>query len=91
MARNQLPPRLELRGSVYRIIDGDKRISTLVETRQEAERCLELYVAGKASPVPESRTISALLDGNCSPTPGLNRPVIPRHGQSASLPDLLVA
>ena len=66
MARKQLPPRLELRGSVYRIIDGDKRISTLVETRQEAERCLELYVAGKASPVPESRTISALLDAYSS-------------------------
>ena len=30
-------------------------------------------------------------DGNCSPTPGLNRPEIPSHGQSASLADLLVA
>ena len=35
--------------------------------------------------------IPGLMAGNCSPTPGLNRPEIPRHGQSASLPDLLVA
>ena len=34
---------------------------------------------------------TGLNNGNCSPTPGLNRPEIPRHGQSASLPDLLVA
>ena len=34
---------------------------------------------------------TGLNNGNCSPTPGLNRPEIPRHGHSASLPDLLVA
>ena len=44
-----------------------------------------IYTAG-------SGYVSLITDhGNCSPTPGLNRPEIPRHGQSASLPDLLVA
>ena len=61
MARKQLPPRLELRGSVYRIIDGEKRISTWVESIEEAQACLDRYIAGKSSLLPEERTVSELL------------------------------
>lgn len=61
MARPAKPPRIELRGKIWQLIDGTLRKSTDTESKDEAERILANYLAGKDNPPPIDQTIGAML------------------------------
>lgn len=62
MGRRALPPRLEKRGPVWRIIHGSLRISTSTDDEAKAKGALERYIAGLDNPLPpENPTIGDLL------------------------------
>ena len=61
MARPAKPPRIELRGKIWQLIDGALRQSTDTESREEAEQILADYLAGKDNPAPVDRSVRSLL------------------------------